>query len=264
MGQSNDRNRFVVEIPLGSPSTDVATILGAYFRARRSCSIEKAELINGANVGADLEDHTAINLKNGSDIVASYSTQTGAEGALTAHTPAEMTIDQDKKDIAAGSTLTVQYDETEVGVNEVTTVDCVADVSDSLDGTYFVLYDDVGSVAFWIDTDDSGTSIPAGAAGEDRAVEITTIATDDSAETVATKVAAVVNADAKFSAAVDGTDLSLVRATASTPGNKTDGADGAQATGFTIVVETQGQAVVTQALTSAVLVIEGIWKGSAG
>jgi hypothetical protein len=73
---------------------------------------------------------------------------------------------------------------------------CVADVADSLDGKYFILYDGSGSVAFWIDTDNSGTLEPNH--GASRSVEITTIVTDDTAATVMTKVKAFVEADAAF------------------------------------------------------------------
>lgn len=87
------------------------------------------------------------------------------------------------------------------------TFTAVADVSDSLDGTYFILSDTDGTVAFWIDTDNSGTAEPSH--GADRAVEITTIATDDSAGTVATKVAAAVNGDSKFTSSADSTTVTV-------------------------------------------------------
>lgn len=75
-------------------------------------------------------------------------------------------------------------------------VTCVADVADSLDGKFFVLYDNNGSVAFWIDTDNSGTPEPNH--GCDRSVKISTIVTDDDATTVRDKVKAVVEADFNF------------------------------------------------------------------
>lgn len=128
----------------------------------------------------------------------------------------------------------------DTGAYEVTDITCVADSAGSLSGKYFKLYDESGSVAFWIDVDNGGTTIPAGASACTRAVEITTIATGDSAATVATKVAAAVDADAKFSASVSNSTHVVV--TSSTIGTKTDAADGAQATGFTISVTTQGVA----------------------
>jgi hypothetical protein len=122
---------------------------------------------------------------------------------------------------------------------EVTTITAVADDSDSLDGTSFLLSDQAGTVGFWIDTDNSGTTIPTGANAADRAVEITTIATDDDDETVATKVAAAINADSEFSASADG---AVVTVTAADGGAVADAEDaaGGEATGFTFAVATQG------------------------
>lgn len=133
----------------------------------------------------------------------------------------------------------VTAEKTTDGVAEVTSITAVADESDSLDGTSFILQDEDGSVGFWIDTDDSGTTIPTGANAADRAVEITTIATDDSDETVATKIATAINADSKFSASADG---AVVTVTCASVGARTDAADsaGGEATGFTIAVATQG------------------------
>ena len=55
--------------------------------------------------------------------------------------------------------------------NDSQTVTTVADVSDSLDGTYLTLDGFSGTWAIWIDTDDSGTAEPAH--GKDSSVEIT-------------------------------------------------------------------------------------------
>lgn len=68
-------------------------------------------------------------------------------------------------------------------------VTCVADVGDSLDETYFILYDGAGSVGFWIATDDNPGAVEP-SHGAARAVKITTINTDDDATTVRNKVKA--------------------------------------------------------------------------
>ncbi|MDD5650677.1 MAG: hypothetical protein PHF86_09710, partial [Candidatus Nanoarchaeia archaeon] len=57
-------------------------------------------------------------------------------------------------------------------VKEVTQIQCVADVAGSLDGTYFVMSDAAGTVAFWID--ETGTT-PEPAHGALRSVKITTV-----------------------------------------------------------------------------------------
>jgi len=110
-----------------------------------------------------------------------------------------------------------------LAVAQVETFDTVADSSDSLDGTYFLLYDEDGSVAVWIDTDDSGTTIPTGASAADRALEVTTIATDAIDSTVATAVAAVINADSKFASTATNETVTVTHATA---GAVSVGADG--------------------------------------
>jgi hypothetical protein len=121
------------------------------------------------------------------------------------------------------------------GTQEKTLITTVADDSDSLDGKYFLIHDEAGSVGVWIDTDNSGTTIPAGANAADRALEVTTIATDDSANSVATKVAAVINADSKFTASASG---NVITVTCVDPEAVTDASDGD--TGFTFAVDTQG------------------------
>lgn len=119
------------------------------------------------------------------------------------------------------------------GVAEVTSITTVADVAASLDGKYFILYDDVGSVAFWFDVDNNGTAEPSH--GATRSVEITTVVTGDSAATVATAVQGAVDADAKFSASVNSATVTV---TASATGYRTDGT--ANTSGFTVSVTTQG------------------------
>lgn len=88
---------------------------------------------------------------------------------------------------------------------ESTYTDCVADVSGSLDGTYFILYygDSVEtevSRAFWIDVDDSGTAEPAH--GADESTEITTITEGMTDSQVAAEVKLAVDAEADLSASV--------------------------------------------------------------
>lgn len=115
---------------------------------------------------------------------------------------------------------------TEAAIAQVETFDCPADVSDSLDGTYFIIYDEDGSVGVWIDTDDSGTTIPAGASAADRAIEVTGVVTDDTATAVATAVAAALDADSKFSASSADETITLTHATAGDVADATDGDTG--------------------------------------
>jgi len=139
----------------------------------------------------------------------------------------DKTIDLDE----AGLALTVN-----TGLAEITNILPVADVSDSLDGTFLLLQDEDGSVAFWIDVDNSGTTIPAGASAADRAIEITTISTDDTASTIQGLLVTAIGADSQFSAAngsgdsVDVTDAVL--------GGRPDASAGD--TGFTVIEGTKG------------------------
>ena len=168
----------------------------------------------------------------------------GEDSALYATTALSGTWDFASTDQSqAGSasidaTATQNNDEAlfiDTGVAEVTTITAVADVSDSLDGTYFLAQDIDGSVAFWIDTDNSGTTIPAGAAAADRAVEITTIATNDSAATIGGLLRTAVGADSKFTTAGSGADCI---ATNVDKVILTDMADGDS--GFSFNTDTQG------------------------
>lgn len=130
------------------------------------------------------------------------------------------------------------------------TIQTVADSSGSLNQTWFRINEAAGSIGFWIDVDDSGSTIPSGAAAMDRAVEITTIATGDSADTVATKVAAAILADAAIaSASAVGSLISYI---VSAAGALADFVDGD--TGFTFATTEQGQGVggVTSLVLEAV------------
>lgn len=94
-------------------------------------------------------------------------------------------------------------------IEEQATITAVADVAASLDGTFFKLSDTAGTVGFWIDVDDSGTLIPAGASALDRAIEITTISTGDSASVIAGLLATAISADSKFGATSSGSDATV-------------------------------------------------------
>lgn len=150
----------------------------------------------------------------------------------------------------------------EAAVAQVESLTCPADVSDSLDAQGVLLQDDAGSVAFWIDTDDSGTTIPAWASAADRAVEVTTIATDDSANDVATAMAAAINGDSKFSSPAPAGAVAVITHTPA-GARSAGGADG-DSGGFSFTTSTPGAAAVDAGVkytikddnTDAVLPIE--------
>jgi uncharacterized phage protein gp47/JayE len=80
-----------------------------------------------------------------------------------------------------------------------------ADVS--LNGKYFIIHDDVGSVAVWFDVGDNGTQEPFH--GADRSIRVYTINKGDSANTVAAAIAAIVNPDVKFIATASTNQLTI-------------------------------------------------------
>jgi hypothetical protein len=82
---------------------------------------------------------------------------------------------------------------------EITYVDCVADVSDNLDETYFTIYDGTDDYDVWMDATEDGvwTGDPSGQSGGTIKAAFATNAT---ATVVAASIATAVNADAKFTA----------------------------------------------------------------
>lgn len=120
-------------------------------------------------------------------------------------------------------------------IAEVVSITTLADTAGSLDGLFFTLYDSAGSVAFWFDVDNSGTSAPAGALSADRNVEISTVNSNDDEFAVAQAIQAVVDADSEFGAAVAS---NVVTVTDAVGGVRTDATAGDS--GFTVNVTTQG------------------------
>lgn len=126
-------------------------------------------------------------------------------------------------------------------VAQVETFTCVADVASSLDGLYLRLEDEDGSVAFWFDVGNTGTTIPGGASALDRAIEVTGISADDTAAAVATAVASAINGDSKFSASATG---AVVTVTHDTTGAVADGAAGTSTfTSFTVTTNGSNHAL---------------------
>ena len=103
----------------------------------------------------------------------------------------------------------------------------------SLDGTYFILQDQNGSVAFWYDVS-GATSEPLH--GADRAIEITTVNAGDSANDVATKTAVFIVGDSEYATAI----VSTNEITVTDAENGTRPAASAGTSGFTVVEITDG------------------------
>ena len=89
----------------------------------------------------------------------------------------------------------------EQGQEETTEIDTLADIAGSLAGTYFIIYDEAGSVAVWFNVD-AVTPVPS--TGANRTLEIN-ISSNDTAGTIASNIQSILNADSKFTAIVSGT-----------------------------------------------------------
>lgn len=77
----------------------------------------------------------------------------------------------------------------------------------SLDGKYFIIHDDEGSVAVWFDVNNDSTNEPFH--GADRSIKVSGVIAGASAAAVASAVAAAVNPDPKFSAVASGSTVTI-------------------------------------------------------
>jgi len=95
-----------------------------------------------------------------------------------------------------GNVARVWWNTAQVAAKERSNIfSILADNSGDLDGTYFTAQDSAGSVGIWIDVDDSGTTIPAGASASDRDIEVTGVVMDDTGVDVAQAVWNALDAD---------------------------------------------------------------------
>ena len=123
---------------------------------------------------------------------------------------------------------------------ETVSIDTVADVSQSLDRRYIKLGDSAGTVGLWLQVD-SASAAPSGALVLDRQILVNTVNTNDSADTVATKVGAVIGGDSEFENVVVLSNNITFDVVAEV--NVADASDGTvvgEETGFTVAVDNQG------------------------
>ncbi len=176
-------------------------------------------------------------------ITADSGFTTGNQGAyrINAKNDGNRTVDIYNPDAVA----------TIAGVDQIETTTTVADIADSLDGTYFVLTAPNGdTVKFWFDNNDSGTLEPS--IGLTTRSHEVNIATGDSAITVATTLAAAMLGDVAISTATNGGGtLSVITLTWSTDGPSAIGFDGASATGFSFAITTPGVTATFETLVIA-------------
>jgi len=106
-----------------------------------------------------------------------------------------------------------------------------------INGEYFTIYDEDGSVAIWFDLNNSGTAEPSH--GADRAIEVTTANVGDADTAIAAATHTVINGDAKFSS-VDNAD-GTITVTLVEPGAVVDASTGSMDALFSVNVDTQGE-----------------------
>lgn len=114
----------------------------------------------------------------------------------------------------------------------------------SLDGLYFIIHDENGSVAVWYDVGDDGTPEPFH--GCDRSIRVSGVNYGDSATTVAAATVAVVNPDSFFAASNVGpvitiTNVALINVPDATAGTS----------GFSVTVTQQGSLPGDELITNA-------------
>lgn len=124
--------------------------------------------------------------------------------------------------------------EGDLGEQEITRVIAARDIFSDQDADFFIIYDDVGSVAVWNDVDNNGTTEPSH--GALRSIEVTGIVENDDPNAVAAAIQAAVNADGKFTATVSDNRITI---TSSTIGERVDANVGT--TNYTIDVLQQGR-----------------------
>ncbi len=256
MIENNENNLRTISVNLGSLTAD-STVPAVHLD--KASVIKAVRLMNGAAISANALTHVALSLKNGDTVVASLDSAPSEQGAITKNEALAFAIVEGQEVQPAGSDLKLSYDETVyAGDAEVTRIVCRADTGGDLSGTGFMLYDEVGSVGVFFDNGNAGAVAPTDINAAARKIECNAQADDDTAEDIATALAAKLDLDAKFVAIVDPDDLTAVLVTASLVGLRTDAFDSAdEPTAFDISVDTQGAAAASDvALTLAQLIID--------
>ncbi len=131
------------------------------------------------------------------------------------------------------------------GTSGFTTARSVNGTADnSLDGKYFIINDENGSVAVWYDVGDDGTNEPFH--GADRSIRIPGVNFGDNATTVAAATVAIINPDLFFSASNVGAVITINNVA---DGNVPDGT--ANTSGFAVITTQQGSLTAAELITNA-------------
>ena len=128
------------------------------------------------------------------------------------------------------------------GFTVARTVDGTADAS--IDGKFFIINDELGSVAVWYDVGNDGTPEPFH--GADRSIRVPGVNYGDSAATVAAATVAVVNPDTFFAASNTGAVITITNTAFINVPDATAGTSG-----FAVSTTTQGSLPAPELITNA-------------
>ena len=180
------------------------------------------------NTGAPPPSHGAdraikvATLING-DTASEVATKTGQALMLDS----AFTVGVISNQITITNTINGLLSASSTGTTTFSISDTFGTDDNSINGKYFKISDQNGSVAVWFDVNSQGTTEPFH--GADRSIKIDNISAGDSANTIAAAIATILNLDAEFSASAL---LNVVTVNSSTDGNLPD-ADSATS-GFSV------------------------------
>jgi len=88
---------------------EVVTRTDKFFKATRKMAVKRIQYINPTGVAADADDYVELSFLKNAVEIAAWSTKTGEEGALTANTILEPTIDGLLAGLAVDDVLAVKF-----------------------------------------------------------------------------------------------------------------------------------------------------------
>lgn len=99
-------------IPFDHVSESATTTIKIWGAKTRAFRVDRVWYNNPTGFAASATDYWTIEIKDGTNSLASWSTQNTAQGALTADTPVELVVSTTHTDLAAGDALTVVFTKT--------------------------------------------------------------------------------------------------------------------------------------------------------
>lgn len=110
MSKSNENNRHVSVLELGSLTTDGTLLPGIHFPQKST--IKSVKLLNGAAIAASDSNYFQLALKAGSTVVAEMDSRAAHENGVAQNVAEALNIVSGQETQAALTDLTVLYNET--------------------------------------------------------------------------------------------------------------------------------------------------------